>query len=223
MTSTDKKRGIEEIKNDIAKSFKVLEGLSAGSALYDVTLAKTSPSSGALKQLRVAGNGLRTDIAFFKETKTVCREVLQRTKAEYEEWGQDEKGKIVKFIRESYQDKKDLLKHSEITKESLVCALSGLDKDVDGYLEKLNQKLSEIEDKIQEEEGKRAEVRKNILRSKMEVGKNELAKIEEEDRLFEQELEKLDLLESELNLAVTEKENEGQIKEVRSFLNEKIH
>lgn len=223
MTSTKLQRDIKEIKNDITKSLKVLDGLNSGTALKDVKHSKINLDLAILKNLKVTESRLETKLNFFEETKRLSHEILEKIQNEYESWGVEEKKQIIHFIKVTYESNKISLEPHNVTKQDLVSALSVLVKDIDGYTEKINANLKQVNEKIKEEEEKRTELQKQNLKTKLEMGDKEREKIEEEDRLFEEELDRLKLLEAELNVALLEQEGEEQIREMRSFLNGKIN
>ncbi len=217
------KREIKVIADEITKTLRVIDDLSLDDTKAVANKQKVALNFEVLRNLKKTSRDIRDDIAFFLEGKKLGQEILEKAKHDYLSLKEEEKAKILDFINESYEDEKHVkTKPADLNRENLTQILAGFNADIDRYVEKLNKKLEEVEGDIRAEEEKQLEVRKDILREEVELGEKELALIEENKRLFDQEIEKLELLEEELSLAIMERDNQKQIDGMRSLLNEKI-
>ena len=218
------KREIKTIADEITKTLKVIDDLSRDDSRSVSNKQKVVLNTEVLKNLRKTASGIRDDIAFFAEGKSLGEEILEKAQKDYLSLGAREKEKILKFINESYEEKQHVKAIPEtLNQESLVRILTDFNGDIDRYIEKLNSKLDDLEESIRLEEDKQLDIRKEILREEAELGEKELALIEENRRLFDQEIEKLELLEEELSLAIMERDNQKQIDGVRDMLDGKIN
>ena len=217
------KREIKVIADEITKTLRVIDDLSLDDTKAVANKQKVALNFEVLRNLKKTSRDIRDDIAFFLEGKKLGQEILEKAKHDYLSLKEEEKAKILDFINESYEDEKHVkTKPADLNRENLTQILAGFNADIDRYVEKLNKKLEEVGGDIRAEEEKQLEVRKDILREEVELGEKELALIEENKRLFDQEIEKLELLEEELSLAIMERDNQKQIDGMRSLLNEKI-
>jgi len=214
------KRDIKQIQDEIATILKELEALSN----IDMSLPKVDVVAfdyKVLEQLQETAFKLSVDIDFFRETKDLAKEALTKAK-DFNSLSTEEKQSILTFIKESYQKKELDLKADNLTHEKLVGVLTDFSRDIDKYIKKLEAKLGDLEVKIGEEEEKRENIRRDLLKAKLEKGSKALEELDQESLEFDRKIEHLKLLEEELELAIMEKENESQIVEVRQFLDEKI-
>ena len=217
------KREIKIIADEITKTLKVIDDLSLDDTKSVSNKQKVVLNFEVLKNLKKAASGIKDDIAFFLEGKKLGQEILDKTKNDYPSLKEDEKATILHFINESYEEESHVKDSaSDLSQAKLIKIIADFDADIDRYVAKLDKKLADIEDEIEQEEEKQLEIRKDILREEVELGEKELALIEENRRLFDQEIEKLDLLEEELSLAIMEQDNQKQIEGVRGMLNGKM-
>lgn len=217
------RRETKQIADDISETLKVIDDLSIDIGQSATNKQKIVLDFGALKKLWKAASGIRNDIGFFLEGKRLGLEILEKAKKNYDSLKQDEKEKILKFVNESYEKEKYMEKDFiNLDQEKFIRILTDFDNDIDKYIEKLNQKLTELEENIHKEEDKQSELRRDILKEDAEFGEKKLAVIEKNKKIFNQEMEKLDILEEELSLAIMDKDNQKQIEDMRSFLDKKI-
>ncbi len=217
------KREIKVIADEITKTLEVIDDLSLDDTKAVSNKQKVVLNFEVLKNLKKTAGGIKDDIAFFLEGKKLGQEILEKAKNDYPSLKDDEKAKILDFINESYEDEKHVKDNpSDLNSEKLIKLLSDFNADIDRYVSKLDKKLADVEDEIKQEEEKQLDIRKDILRREVELGEKELALIEENKRLFDQEIEKLELLEEELSLAIMERDNQKQIDGVRDMLDGKI-
>ncbi|RJO60931.1 hypothetical protein C4544_04140 [candidate division WS5 bacterium] len=213
-------KSTKTITDEVLKSLKILDDLSQNTAKKDPVKKGAITISKETKELKKALNALKDDIEFFKQAKEMGTEAYQKIKAG--EINNKEKEAIINFINNCYEDGGSIKdNYLEITKDKLLEILETFSKDVDEYILTLNQKLKDIDGRIVSEIDAHNEIRKDLLKEELEEEDKALEDINVNSNKFDQELERLELLEDELSLAVIEQENQDQIENVRNLIKQR--
>lgn len=222
------KREIDKIASQILDSLKKLEDLAKENEVPFKYEGKSDLKMDlkGLGDAQAALGKLEHQIAFFEENKKLAGEIKAEINKNYKSIDPAKKKSILDFIKESYSKERcpKMKEAKDLTKAELIKMLDAFTGDLNDYIKKTSEKITELKKAISEEKESLSNLRRDSLKKKFDDEANarnaELEKLDENKRFFEEELERLEILEDELKLAIIEENNKSQIKDLRNFLQE---
>lgn len=232
MTKTLSQRSIEEIIQEIDVTLKAIDKIVNEPIKPDTPNDKgekeiSHVDGKRIGELEDAIDNLEDTVAFFEEKKKILVDFRDISEDDFNALDTEKKTIILQFVYSSYDEPEagEQKDPQSISREELSNAVAQTLKDIDIYIENTTVDMTKIKEGLVEEEERYQDVERDLLKKEIEEGSKAAAgvkaAVEKRKEIFNNEIEKLKILEEELRLAMIDEANSSQIDNIRTFLREK--